>query len=366
MAAHERSQSSCLDLLQQQGHEFDFFQAVRLLEKSTGPEKKVKFKAVNSEAFHSNFIAGIENTNNRIKKPITVSVNGFGLTGQQGPIPACFSEMFRRAAVSGKKGAEDPHAFLDIFNDKHLALLYQIKKNFDLMLFNENPDESILYQMLSSITGFDTLSLFDRLPIAKDKLAVFAPIISNRRVDYSLIYNVLKCYLNCDVKVTPNCGAWRTLPEQYQAKLSFSSKEKSNDESSQKYFHQSSNNGMRLGGGVGLGKKYWDNQAAIRIDINMSDIEKLRGLLPGGKEHKALKALLSFLTDAKYFIGIRLLINWKDIPQSKLYRTTKLKLGQTSWLKSDQKNKTKINYPQFVIKPSVAYSFSSEPTGVNV
>ncbi len=92
----------------------------------------------------------------------------------------------------------------------------------------------------------------------------------------------------------------------------------------------------------------------------MTDIEKCQNLLPGGKEHQAFVALLTFLTDGKYFIYVKLLADWKDIPLSKLYKNTKLKLGQTSWIKSYQNISSRINHPQFVIKPSIEASFSDK------
>ncbi len=356
MAADERSQSSCLGLLQQQGEEFNFFQAIRLLEKVAIPDQKIRYKAINSEAFHPNFIAEIKKDalNNKLtknhKNNITVSVNGFGLTGQQGPIPQCFSEMFRRATVSGKKGAEDPHAFLDIFNDKQISLLYEIKKHFDPMLFNEAPRESSLYKLLSSICGFNNLNIFDRLPVSSDQLTAFAPIMANRRTDYSLLYNILKTYFNCDVKITPNQGAWRPLPLCYQGQC-YQAQLKTNNQQTSR---------STLGKGMGLGKKYWDNQAAISIDINVPDIKTCLNLLPGGEEYKMFKGLISFLTDAKYMIYVKLLINWKDIPKSKLNPDTQLKLGQSSWLNSHQTVTARVNHPQFVIYPSIEHQFATD------
>lgn len=354
MAANERSQSSCLGLLQQQGKEFNFFQAIRLLEKVTVADQKIRFRAVNSEAFHSNFIAGIEQENSNLgshikaTNRITVSVNAFGLTGQQGPIPECYSEMIRRATVAGKNGAEDPQAFLDIFSDKQIGLLYEIKKHFNPMLFNEIPTESSLYTLLSSISGFNTLNLFDRLPIERDQLAAFAPVMANRRTDYSLIRNVLKNFFGCNVTIIPNQGAWRALPRRYQAQLTINSRPINSQSSSR----------AELGKGMGLGRKYWDNQAAITLLINVPSIEKCLAMLPGGQEHQTLSALITFLTDGKYFIYVTLKINWKDIPKSQLNSECKLRLGQTSWLKNQPDSDPEINYPDFIIMPSLKHDFS--------
>ncbi len=354
MGTNERSQSPCLELLERQGEEFNFFQAIRLLEKIPGVKQNLHFKAVNSEAFHPNFIAGItQKTDPNRKKSssnskTTISVNGFGLVGQQGPIPQCFSETLRRAFVEGPKGKEEPEAFLNIFNDKLIALLYDIKKQFNPLLFNDLPAESSLYELLAAITGFSTLGLFDRLPLSSDQLAAFTPIMANRRVDYSLLNNVLKTYFECELEIIPNQGAWRPLPQRYRAQLNCPGKQ---------------NPGSVLGQGIGLGKKYWDPQAAIAIKLNVQSMEQCLSLLPADKQHPAgeqhqqLTSLFSFLSDGKYLLNVTLKIKWQDIPDSMLVKDSSMRLGQTSWLHTGKNLSSRVAVPTFVIKPSLQHQY---------
>jgi type VI secretion system protein ImpH len=321
MSANERSSDAYLTLLEQQGEEINFFQAVRLLEQALAPDPELRFKVMNSDAFYPNFVASIKKKKvAHNKHSATVSVHGFGVTGMQGPIPQCFTEMLQRAEIKGEKGSEDPNAFLDIFHDRILNLLYDIKKQFNPMLFNEQPEDHSIYTLFSNISGFNFLNLFEHLPIKKAQLSSFAPVMANRRVDYSLIINVLKNFLKLDVKLIPNQGAWRELPDDVQAKLS-------SDKSS-----LSSLQSMGLGKGVGLGNRYWDNQAAIKLQIKVNSIEGCHQLLPKGGKHSELCSLITFLTDGKYHIYVELFINWKDIPVTKLSTKAQLKLGQTSWL----------------------------------
>lgn len=356
MGTNERPQSPCLDLLEQRGEEFNFFQAIRLLENIPCVKQNIRFKAVNSEAFHPNFIADITQKSNLNEKndsssnKVTVSVNGFGLVGQQGPIPQCFSETLRRAFVEGPNGREEPEAFLNIFNDKLVALLYDIKKQFNPLLFNELPVNSSLYELLAAITGFGTLNLFSRLPLSGDQLAAFAPIMANRRIDYSLLNNVLKNHFDCELEITPNQGAWRPLPKKYRAQLNITGKQ---------------NSGSILGQGIGLGKKYWDPQAAIAITINVQSLEQCLSLLPPneqhptGEQHQQLISLFSFLTDGKYSLFVTLKIRWQDIPDSLLVEDSSMRLGQTSWLHTDKKLSSRLTIPTFVIEPSLQYQYDN-------
>lgn len=371
MGTDERSQSSCINFLENRGEECNFFQAVRLLEnareKNTDAATvNLRFKAVNSEAFHPNFIASIRHqahSKNRqhffVKRHInklssaTITVNGFCLTGQQGPIPQCFSQMLRETETLGINGAEDPNDFINIFNDKLIGLLYQIKKTFDPMLFNEASTNSIIYSLFSSIAGLTTNDFTKKLPISPEQLTAFAPILANRRTDYSLLKNVLAQYFNCEIDISPNQGAWRKLPKKYQAKLSTK--------------HMPSSRSL-LGEGMGLGSKYWANQTAIGITLKVKSMEDCLSLLPSdfhehtpkGENYDALCTLLSFLTDGNLLIYVTIILDWEAVPNSLLFPLAKFKLGQSSWLHANANLTQRVNNPQFMIMPNLSHDFSND------
>jgi len=356
MAANQRSQNNCLTLLEQSGEEFNFFQAIRLLDNMPELRKKLRYKAINSEAFAPNFIASVEHQSYR--NTTVVAVNAFGLTGQQGPIPSCYAEMLRRAQECE---GDDPNAFLDIFHDQLVSLLYEIKKQFDPMLFNQQAKSHPLYDLYSSLTGLATFKCEHRLPITFENLTANTPIVANRRVDYSLLKKLLEQFLQCQLSITPNQGAWRNLPQKYQAQLA-------------KPYHHGPQS--LLGQGIGLGTRFWDNQAAISIDINVATIEQCIDLLPPTIEpcidlllpienrstlyHEKLVALLTFLTDGQYLIYVRLLLDWQAIPISSIGVKSSLLLGYTSWLKSNTQQVAALDLPHFTIYPDLQHDFARQ------
>ncbi len=344
MAANERSSDPYLTLLTQQGEELNFFQAIRLLERAVADIEKVRFSAKNSQAFHPNFIAGIEQKLSH--QDIKVKVNGFTLTGMQGPIPQSFSDLLRYSEIKSPNGKEDPNQFLDIFHDRIITLLYQIKKRFNPLLFNQAQTDHELYRLFSSVCGFEQLNVFEHLPVSQEHLASMSPIMANKRLDYSLVHNLLQQSFKCEVKVHPNQGAWKELPKEFQAKLTVKSKQLSSIQQ------------QGLGNGIGLGRKHWHNQAVIGLDLSLPDIESLTALLPSkdkNSEHYKLKNLLTFLSDGKYQFNVRLFLNWQQIPLSKLSKQTAtpaLKLGQNSWLKTKTSEQAPASeYPAFVVYP---------------
>lgn len=339
METVERSQAPGLTLLKAQAEEFNFYQAIRMLESiasDPGSPMDIKFKAVNTQAFTPNFLSNIEVD----KTQAQVNVNGFSMAGQQGPLPDVYAEMLQRESSAGNTG---PEAFVNLFNSRFIQLLFDIKKTLDPMLFNEPVEKSMLYKLLESVTGHSTFNAASKLPISIAQLLGFTAVLIGSKQNYSSLKNVIETVFECDIVITPCTGAWRDLPERYQTKLGDKT--------------------ALLGSGVGLGCRYWDNQAAIDIKLTLYSLDECRALLPQGTKHKALIALLSMLTDGRYQINVKLCLEWQEIPTSEMTASNPMHLGQSSWLKvGDEKHRT-LNFPDFTVYPSLSEEFKSSESG---
>ncbi len=318
MEAHLRSQKAGLDFLTSQAEELNFYQAVRLLENQANRgvvPPKIQYHSVNTQAFTPNAVAGVVPTSHHTQ----VQVNSFGLLGQQGPVPDIFSEIIQRNAELGNKG---PEAFLNLFNHRFVKLLFDIKKQLDPMLFNDNLADSTLYKFAHALFGLWTEEMHEKLPLNLSQLLGFCLLFIGNKQNYSSLKQVLESVLQCEASIEPCAGAWRPLPSQYQAKL-----------------------GSRdavLGEGIGLGCRYWDNQAGIDLHLKVKSLPACAALRPGGKKHQALVSLLSFLTDGHYALNVTLSVPWRCIPQSEVIAQSGLMiLGNTLWLKSDTAEKEK-------------------------
>lgn len=340
METTERSQTSCLDLLQAQAEEFNFYQAIRVLECVVREEEgipQIKYKAVNEQAFMPNFIANLVSDDIKTE----VRVNGYSLTGQQGPLPDVYNDMLQEQKSQGNRG---PEAFLDLFNNRLLHLLYDIKKQLDPMLFNDISINSELFNVLESLTGLTTFDLFKRLPITQEKLLTFSALLIGNRQNYSSIKQVIECMFDCEVEIDPCKGGWRPLPKTWQTRLGASN--------------------AVLGSGIGLGTKHWDNQAKIGMVLHIKDIEQCRKLMPKGHLHEVLKAMLAYLTDGHYEIDVKLQLDWQNLPESRLgkssnggQKSSSMFLGQSSWLKSDAREGKTLNQPKFTVTPNLKHQF---------
>lgn len=333
METTERSQTSCLDLLQDTAEEFNFYQAIRVLECVVREDEgipRIQFKAVNEQAFMPNFIAKL--SSDEIKTE--VRVNGFALTGQQGPLPDVYNDMLLEQKSAGNRG---PEAFLDLFNNRLLHLLYDIKKQLDPMLFNDISINSELFDMLESLTGLTTFDLFKRLPITQEKLLTFSALLIGNRQNYSSIKQIIECMFDCEVSIDPCKGGWRPLPKNWQT-------------------HLGANNAL-LGSGIGLGKRHWDNQAKIGMVLTLKNIDQCRQLMPKGNLHEVFKAMLAYLTDGHYEIDVKLQLDWECLPASQLSQDSTMFLGQSSWIKSNSREGKTLNQPKFTVTPNLKHQF---------
>ncbi|UAA40645.1 type VI secretion system baseplate subunit TssG [Paraneptunicella aestuarii] len=318
METVEWPQASSLDMLTAQAEEFNFYQAIRMLESSTDQHGKrfdISYEAVNTQAFKPNFIDDIEIDKHHRKAK--VSVNGFSIAGQQGPLPDVFAELLQREKNSGNKG---PDAFINLFNNRLIKLLYDIKKQLNPMLFNDSVENSNTYDMLSAIAGHQTMEVYDRLPLCPEQLLSFASLLVGNRQNYSVLKNILETVFDCELEIEPCVGAWKKLPERYRTKLGDST--------------------AILGSGVGLGKHFWDNQAAIGLKMRVRSIEYCHKLMPNGSLHNILASMLSMLTDGLYQINVELELNWETIPLSDFSNGIPMYLGHSSWLRGRVSLKT--------------------------
>jgi type VI secretion system protein ImpH len=125
---------SYAEMLYDRGPEFDFFQAVRLLEmlahdpadpKWTPVEDVARFRAHQSLSFPPSAIYAVEPPAKGQLVP-GVTVNFLGLTGPQGVLPTHYTQLLMRIAREGR-GTERTalRDWLDLFNHRATALFFR-------------------------------------------------------------------------------------------------------------------------------------------------------------------------------------------------------------------------------------------------
>ena len=317
MASDDRSESLSLGHINLAAEEYNFFQLTRLLEGQSSRSSKglrVAFAGNNTHATRPNFVEGIKINEGAGQTSVKVLTNGVHLFGQQGPLPQGFSELLARQTQAGNPGAA---AFVDVFNNKILRALYEIKKRFNPMLFNGSTDDSGLFRVFESVSGVVEGSAFETA--MPEKFARFwreyAYLIGNRRVSYGLLKQLMSQLITARIDIEPATGSWRDLPPQSQARL---------------------NQTTSLDASRSLGRRYWSHVNGITIVMTFASLDEYEAMLPGGDMHAHTVALIAVLTDLTLDVTLKLRLLASAKPNVQLGRG--LRLSQSSWLIAEEAN----------------------------
>lgn len=315
MASHDWSKNASLNQVGLTAEEYNFFQLARLLEGMSDVSEvpvRVEFSGHNTHATRPNFVEGIRIQEDEDETRVKILANGFHLLGQQGPLPQVFSELLVRQTQSGNLGAA---AFVDLFNDKILRALYEIKKRFNPLLFNGSEQDSHLFRLFEAVSGITDDSVYaTRMPAKFQRFwRQYAYLIGNRRISYGLLKQLLTQLLDARVEILPATGSWRALPGSSQARLDKT---------------------VRLDASRSLGRRYWSHTNGMSIRLTFDSFETYESFLPSGGMYGHALALIAVLTDLTLDVTLQLCV--KKEANCKRSIRAGMRLGQSSWLTGDR------------------------------
>ena len=303
-----------------EGHLFDFFQAVRLLEiigqaeVSVGEgfepaKEKVRFKSNPGLGFPASDIQRIEAAEDGL--PAIVEVNFLGLTGVQGPLPRSFAEEILTRKKYRDHAAAD---FLDIFNHRLVSLLYRARKRFKLSLHWGPPETSRIAQVFFAFIGLHTPGLRGRMRVRDRSLLGYAGLLARQARTMVGLRQIVAHYFGVAVELRPLQGKWHRLSEDQWTRIGTSGSQ------------------QVLGQTAVLGTRCWDQTAGVELGIGPLDFSHFRQLLPIGRAFEALQTLIRFYTHGEFDFSSELTLEAKEVPELRLGRGSRL--GWTTWLKT--------------------------------
>ncbi len=360
--AKRRQPTAVIERLFAEPHRFDFFQAVRLLERWFVREEqlasgvvlsqRLQFRNSLSLAFPASEIAefkvvtkaaalasgspgaGVVSSlldavaaatdaphdaasarpDSRQIKHIEMTPAFIGLLGAGGALPVFYTELFAQREATHKDSAA--RAFMDIFLHRAVVLFYQAWRKHRLAIQYETDRRNRFLPLVLSLAGLGHKALRDRLHpseggVADDTLAYFAGALQQRPVSASTIQRVLARYFDVTVTLEQFVGRWFTLPVENQTRLGLS-------------------NGQ-LGQGAVASERVWQRDLRMRLTIGPMPQDKFRRFLPGGPAALALRELLTFFTGVSLEYEVRLALQASHVTPLQLGGAGPL-LGWNSFL----------------------------------
>jgi type VI secretion system protein ImpH len=309
------------DLLRE-GYRFEFFQAVRLLER-LHPERKrvghhedpaeeiVRFRSRQSLAFPPGEIHEIVASDEGAQD--TMWVNFMGLTGLQGSMPRHYASLL--ADPSAKAQTAALSEFLDLFNHRLISLFYRAWEKYRFAIAYERGGEDKFSEYLYCLIGLGTQGLRGRLHIDDQILLYYAGLLAQRPRSAVALEGILEDYLGVPVEVVQFQGQWFEMNTDILSSLGA----------------EGENN--QLGVSAVLWERIFDPQARFRVNVGPLSYAHFRDFLPGSDGYVHLVELTRFFVGEDVNFEVRPILRREEVPWCLLGQDAAVRLGWSMWLK---------------------------------
>ncbi len=293
-------------LLEDVPQEFDFFQAVRSLERIYpnrlpvgrfgNPAREVaRFRAHPSYVFPASQIQRIDWTGSG---PPALIVNFMGLTGPLGVLPLYYTEL-----IVERLRAKDTAmlAFFDIFNHRMISLFYQAWEKYRFGIAYERRERDALTRILSNLVGIGTDGLQNRQAVRDEALLFYTGLLSLHPRSATALKFMLWDYFDVPVEIEQFVGAWHKL-----------------DTATQCCFDKGNTYSEQVGVGVIVGDEIYDQQSGICVRIGPIGLKRYLEFLPNGTAYPALRALVRFFAGDHMDFHTQLVLKREEVPPCEL------------------------------------------------
>jgi type VI secretion system protein ImpH len=307
--------------LYRSAYRFQFFQAIRLLERMH-PDRKpigrhedpdeeiVRIRFRQSLAFPPSEIYEIEPGED---EPDEMLVNFMGLTGVSGPLPRHLSHLLADRSV--RKETAALREFLDLFNHRLASLFYRAWEKYHFAVAYERNASHVFSQYLYCLIGLGTPGLQGRLNIDDQILLYYAGLLAQRPRSAVALEGMLEDYFGVRIEVVQFQGQWFEMNPDLLSTLG------ANGQNNQ------------LGMTAVLWERVWDPQARFRINVGPLGYREFRDFLPGSQAYVHLVELTRFFVGEDVNFDVRPVLRREEVPWCVLGDDPSVRLGWSMWLK---------------------------------
>ena len=324
-----RTDSPLISVLYGEPYRFEFFQAVRLLERIHGDRLPVgldgdpaaevaRFRTRVSLAFPPSEIYRISrngrgNGQGNGHHPPEVEVSFMGLTGPQGVLPHPYTELLIERTRSHDNTL---WAFMDLFNHRLISLFYRVWEKYHFAIAYELGREDRFTEYLFDIVGMGTRGLRGRLGVEDQTMIFYGGLLAQRPHSGAALEAILSDYFGVPARLKQFAGQWLMLDDDNITRLGSANSE--------------------LGVSTVAGSRVWDNQSSFRVKFGPLTFKEFREFLPVGSAFKPACDITRLMSGIELDYDVQLILKAEEVPASILTTRARRKpmLGWTSWLKT--------------------------------
>ena len=306
-------------------YKFEFFQAVRLLEKifperaAVGREpvpsrEVVRFRSRATISFPASQIHEINEPSEEFfdGKKLEMFINFMGMVGAVGVLPTHYTEL-----VMDRNRYRDTtlHDFLDIFTHRAVSLFFRAWEKYRFPVQYERGNDEFT-EYLFDLVGLGTGGLRGKLFIDDESLLPYAGLLAQKPHSATMLEQTLSDYFGVPAKIEQFSGQWLALDTESITRLGQAN--------------------SRLGVDTVVGTQVWDDQSKFRVVFGALGFKEFRGFLPNGTAYKPMKAIIRLIVGEELDFDVRLKLKAKEVPGTILTTRAKRRpmLGWTSFLKT--------------------------------
>jgi type VI secretion system protein ImpH len=314
-------------LLLEEPYRFNFFQAVRLLErmypnrepvgKDADPARElVRFRTRVSLNFPASEIHEIaQSSSGDEPNPLKMEVNFMGMTGPLGVLPHRYTELLIERTRYRDTALWE---FLDLFSHRMISLFYRAWEKYHFGVAYERGQQDRFTEYLFDLAGLGTGGLRRRMSLQDEGVLLYGGLVEQRPHSSSALEAILGDYFEVPVRVSQFVGQWLDIDEGSLSRLG--------------------NVNSELGVSALAGSRFWDHQSKFRLVLGPLDFAKFRMFLPNGSAFRPVADLARFLVGMEFDFDVQLILRADEVPACKLTISgdDQPLLGWTTWLKTQE------------------------------
>lgn len=349
-----REDAPLTERLQSEPEQFDFFQAVRLLERwareeaaerglerpppvgsgASPSEDFVRFRALPSLAFPAASIARIETPAGRDEPapPFRreVTVNFLGLTGPVGVLPQHYTSLLIERLHSRNKDYT-LRDFLDVFHHRLTSLFfrawekYRFAFGYDRAHLEGSPREEDLFtSCLYSMVGLGTPGLRGRLEFDDEAVLYYGGHFAHFPRSAAALEQLLGDYFGVPVEVEQFSGQWLHLGDEFQSRMPDAR-------------HPEGLN-MELGRTAIIGEWVWDVQSKFRARVGPVRYEQFAEFMPCGSALLPFSQMARLHAGQEFDFDVQVVLMADEVPWCRLSPEGPAapRLGWNTWIRTSE------------------------------
>ena len=331
-AESRRNAPGLRKLLDEEGYRFEFFQAVRLLQRErtdaapvgTGDDparEAVRFGSRVSFSFSPSDVARIDLAeHDEERSALEVAFLGVASPASYGSLPMPYAEMILGLTRDKNHALKD---FLDRFNHRAVSLFYRAWEKYRYAFAYERDSRrrpGAFEQALFSVLGLGTEAQRGRLALDDRALLARAPAIGPRPSSAAGLADLVRSYFRVPVQVRQFVSCWYPIEPDELSRLGTAS--------------------CSLGRDFALGSRVHLAQSRFRLELGPLDWNRFRDFLPTGTAFRPLVEMTRLAAGPEFDFDCRLVLDGASAPGIRLGGDSDAtegaaQLGWSTWLHTE-------------------------------